>query len=224
MDDITLITCSYNTPLVTECMLKTFSYFHKGKHKICLIENSDNNETKLLLDNYNIPYVNGKKVLEQNNNWGWSHHKGLDWAVKNIKTKYCLIVDTDILFLKPILNFLDILKEDNSIVALGPHQIFPPKLKLSPRVHPCFMFLNAEFFNSYSDLTFSYTNDPKHDVGSYFYERVYELGKSIYFIEHNKYYNHLEGASWAVEKNTVNDIYKKISKKLSHISIKNCFY
>ncbi len=223
MNDLTLITCSFNTPLVTECMLKTFSNFHKGKHKICLIENSDNDETKLLLDNYNIPYVDGKKVLEQNNKeWGWSHHKGLDWAVKNIKTKYCLIVDTDILFVKPILNFLEILKKDNSIVALGPHQ--NKSEKILPRIHPCFMFLDAEFFNSHSDLTFSYTDNAKHDVGSYFYERVYELGKRTYPIEHNKHYNHLEGASWSIEKNTVNDVYKKISKKLSHINIKNCFY
>tara|TARA_R100000805_G_scaffold5883_1_gene7281 strand:+ start:548 stop:1228 length:681 start_codon:yes stop_codon:yes gene_type:complete len=226
MDDITLITCSYNTPLVTECMLKTFIKCHGGKHRITIVENSDKDDkTKKMLRDYNIPYIDGAKVLKPEDGFGWSHHQGLDWAVKNNKTRYCLIVDTDILFVNPILHLLDIIKADDSIVALGPLQIFPAKFNLLPRIHPCFMLLDTKFFNRYSDLTFSYSGNAKYDVGSYLYKRVYELGKRTYHIEHNKLYNHLmEGTSWAVDKKRVNKVYKKISKTLRDIDIKNCFY
>jgi len=126
VNDLTLITCSYNTPLITECMLKTYCKYHEGKHRIIIVENSDlGDNTRGMLERYNIPYVGGYKVLPpppEEDNWGWSHHQGLDWAVRNCKTRYCLIVDTDIIFTCNILHLLDILKRDSSIVALGPHQ------------------------------------------------------------------------------------------------------
>jgi hypothetical protein len=217
-------------------MLKTYCKYHEGKHRIIIVENSDlGDNTRGMLERYNIPYVGGYKVLPpppEEDNWGWSHHQGLDWAVRNCKTRYCLIVDTDIIFTCNILHLLDILKRDSSIVALGPHQKEHQKEQktILPRIHPCFMFLDTIFFNSYSDLTFNGSletikEEECYDVGSYLFKRVKELGKQTFPIQHNKLYVHLEGASWAEDKQHVLDVYtNNVYNRLSNIDITRRFY
>ena len=169
----TIITCSYNTPLITECLLKSYSKYHPGNHRLILIDNSTNNETREMLESYNIEYEKGEDVLgkaPKNSVW-WSHHTGLDWAVKQCKTPYCLILDTDILFRKNIIKFFEIFhKNSDKYVAMGEHmpKDIPKTIKdgkvvkasskfILPRIHPCFMLLNVKFFNKHK-LTFSQPN------------------------------------------------------------------
>ena len=193
-DQFTLITCSYNTPVFTECMLMSFTKYHEGVNKIIIIENSDpSDKTRSILDKNNIPYVDGHKVLPpapEKDGWGWSHHKGLDWAVNNCDTPYCLIVDTDILFKRNIDYLFDFFAHSCTVNTgmLGSLQEKgwggSNKL-LVQRIHPSFMMLNADYFKE-KKLTFngSITTDldekiESYDVGSYIYRRMQKDGKQI---------------------------------------------
>jgi len=50
MEDLTLISCSYNTPEVTITMLKSF-FAHHDSTSVLLKDNSTDNKTELLLKN-----------------------------------------------------------------------------------------------------------------------------------------------------------------------------
>lgn len=249
-DLFTLITCSYNTPLITEAMLKTYCFHHEGRHRIIIVENSDPEDTtREMLETYNIPYTDGHKILPsgsppQGNEQSRSHHVGLDWAVRNCETPYCLIVDTDILFNQNLDPFFDFFANNEQIALLGPHieKTKHTSPQCLPRVHPCFMMLDVELFKKYDDLTFNNSHflglshklmaekladDECHEVGTYLFLRIGEIGKQTSNIRHNELYHHYEGASWcnSIGKRMVSDFYKSVSKcAVSRIDIKNKFY
>lgn len=253
-DLFTLITCSYNSPFITEAMLKTYCMHHEGKHRIIIVENSDPEDTtREMLATYNIPYIDGNKILPsgpipEGHAWARSHHAGLDWAVRNCETPYCLIVDTDILFKQNLETWFDFFANNEQIALLGPHfdkcAAQPPGQNVGkekfvlPRVHPCFMMLDVELFKKYDDLTFNgspetgpalmaekLADDECYDVGSYLFLRIWELGKQTSNIRHNVLYHHYGGASWASRKHLIHDFYEhKISNNLSSIDITNKYY
>ena len=255
-DLFTLITCSYNTPLITEAMLKTYCMHHEGRHRIIIVENSDPEDTtREMLATYNIPYTDGHKILPsgsppQGNEQSRSHHVGLDWAVRNCKTPYCLIADTDILFNQNLGQLFDFFVNNEQIALLGPHyEKTKDSPQVLPRVHPCFMMLDVELFKKYDDLTFNdshefglshklmaekLADDESYEVGSYLFLRIGEIGKQTSNIKHNSLYHHCEGASsrlWEVKERSgvsgqlILDFYKdKIFKNLSSIDITNKFY
>jgi hypothetical protein len=190
-----------------------------------------------MLTDYSIPYVDGNKVLvkPENCNWAWTHYCGLDWAVQNCNTPYCLILDTDILFKGNIIPYFERFI-DSDVVASGIHmKRGKPKpdhdYYMLPRLHPCFMLLDVNFFNS-NNLTFDpYIDMPKEeneclDVGSYLYHMIYKLGESILPIHPtDKPFIHCEGLSWAKEDNKEKlDLYNDmVCKDLSDINITGKF-
>ena len=245
----TLIACSYNTPLITEAMLKTYCMHHEGRRRIIIVENSDPEDTtREMLAKYNIPYTDGHKILPsgsppEGNEQSRSHHVGLDWAVRNCETPYCLIVDSDILFKQNLEQWFDFFANNEQIALLGPHiEKTKDSPQCLPRVHPCFMMLDVELFKKYDDLTFNNSHflglshklmaekledNECYDVGSYLFLRIGEIGKQTLNIRHNELYHHYEGASWcnSVGKRMVSDFYKSVSNSVaSRNDIKNKFY
>jgi|LULG01.1.fsa_nt_gb hypothetical protein len=210
-EGFTLITCSYNTPIVTLCMLKSYCKYHSGVHRLILIENSTNTETCQQLDQYNVPYIKGADILTEpkQSNWAWTHYCGLDWAVNNCNTPYCIIVDTDILFRDNIYPYIiQFLKNPTQYVAMGTHTMRDkPEIDadyyMLPRIHPSFMILNVDYFNK-TGLTFDpyveadIKSDECLDVGSYIYYKLIRDGKQTINIDPNKRrFIHSEGLSWA---------------------------
>ena len=210
-ESFTLVTCSYNTPIVTICMLKSYCKHHPGIQSLILIENSTDDQTRVQLDAYNVPYIKGEDVLTEPDrcNWAWTHYCGLDWGVNKCNTRFCLIVDTDILFRDSIYPYLDQLTKDpDQYIAIGTHTMRDkpePDVNyyMLPRIHPSFMFLNAEYFKQHK-LTFDPYVDIKtspdecFDVGSYIYYKIIEDGKQTINIDpHKRRFIHSEGLSWA---------------------------
>ena len=244
----TIITCSYNTPVITECLLKSYYKHHPGvRHRIILIDSSDNDDTLEMLDKYDVPYVRGRKTLPKppaKDDW-WYHHTGLDWAVNKCTTPYCLIVDTDILVRSSLIKFFTIFANQPGYVAMGEHmpRDIPKTFKdgkvvpigttyVLPRIHPCFMLLDVNFFRD-NNLTFSEPKDydklpdnERHDVGSYLLQRIYDLGKETIRIESNdKSYIHSEGLSWATGVDDKHDFYKNtVMKDLSDVDITGKYF
>jgi len=256
-DQFTIVSCSYNTPIFTECMLKSFVKYHEGNHKVIIIENSKPDDgTRAMLDKHNIPYVNGNKVLPpaptDGHGWGWSHHKGLDWAIKHCTTPYCLIVDTDILFKCNLDYLFNFFIRNRDAVALGEHHetcLGGGDKVVLERLHPCFMMLDVNFFND-NNLTFNGSitagleGNESYDVGSYLYRRINDLGKQvihngdgnnlylgdsdteIYIKEGNDLYYHGVGLSWEEYKvKPMLDFYNQlVYNQIGDIDITDKFY
>ena len=254
-DDLTIITCSYNTPTVTECMLKSYVKYHEGRHRIIIVENSSpGDKTRDILKKNNVPYVDGHDVLPpapEEHGWGWSHHKGVDWAIRRCPTRYCLLVDTDIIFQQNLQKMYDHFISDEDAVALGPHTerrrpfkydenfvcVNPEQKYILPRIHPCFTLLDANFFKEHEDITYNGSpetgpiemidklgHEDSYDVGSYVLLRIRELGKTTINIRHDKYFQHGEGLSWAGKTDMLEYYEKVIYNRLSDIDITDRFY
>ena len=209
MNDITLISCSYNTPQITLTMLKSFRKLHPELESldIILMENSTNEETVELLKENNVPFVR---------NIGFTHNQGMEVAFDMCKTKYAIVVDTDIVFRKNITDLYNLVKENNWNLV-GTECGDRGGLKLFPRIHPWFMIVDVEYVkankivfcdmvkmeqNNSSHLTSStFVNYiPEHrvyDIGSTFYEDLKNVGADIkHYPECESYYEHYEGSSW----------------------------
>lgn len=216
MKEITLVTCSYNTPEVTMGLLKSFYFHHKtliNRFNIVLMENSSNDDTAKLLDENNIPY---------HRRFNCTHSIGVDEALTLVKTKYALLLDTDVLFHKPITNVYNVFRTQN-VVSLGKVMGSRGGYKLVPRVFPWFNMLDMEQINKHGirfhnqekiDKSGSngffgnlpiQQNEGKlyYDVGSSFLEEVLENRLLVHNVDfENNIFTHYEGMSWQRTANT----------------------
>lgn len=226
IEDLTLITCSYNTPIITETMLKSFKQMHSelSNMNILIIENSTNNETQLILDSNKISYIK---------NPGGTHSKSLDNAFRNCKTKYALVVDTDIIFKRNVTTIFKKIKESNVHlcgIACGDRGGF----KLMPRIHPWFMFVDVEevrnnnikfhdkirIKNTRSELFYGncpinniISTHPMYDVGCSFYEDIKNANLNICNIPSlENWFVHYEGSSW--QRNSDDAHFKELGKQV----------
>lgn len=103
MENLTLITASFETPKITETMLNSFKYHHGQLPNLVIIENSRDDDTRNILDSYGIEYYK---------NIGGYHAPSIDIAFSLCKTDYALVVDTDIIFNKNILSIYNEFKEN----------------------------------------------------------------------------------------------------------------
>jgi glycosyltransferase involved in cell wall biosynthesis len=209
LKDLTLITCSYNTPVVVEAMLKSYAAHHGGgPHRLIIFENSTNDDTAGMLDSAGVPYIRNR---------GGTHPESLDEALKICATKYALVVDSDVVFNRPITALFDIFRRNDGIImgeVCGDRGGF----LLHERVHPWFMFVDVEKLNnariSFYDrdrITSSgsegfyrhvplQTNDGKsryYDVGATFFEDIKRTGFRILNCKADPdFFTHYEGMSW----------------------------
>lgn len=198
MDNLTLITCSYNTPDITINMLKSWMYIHNRTQQLILVEGSTNNETKLLLEKNNIPYIN---------NPGGTHGQNINIALENCKTKYALLVDSDVIFLKCHNSIFSQFKEAK-LAILGKIEGDRGGKKIYNRVNPWHCFLDVEtiknnnitFFNE-TKMKESFKTEKIYDIGSTFFEDIKNAKLKIGDIDLlGKYYFHFEGMSWYKNK------------------------
>lgn len=212
MNDLTLATCSFGTPLITLNMLKSFSYFHPTTN-ILISENSNDDETRNLLDKHNIKYLS---------NPGFHHSIGVDVLIDNCKTKYMLLVDTDVIFLKSISYIYEKFKQVKGTIC-GVVQGDRGGMILYDRVCPWFCFIDIETIRKhnikyYDNVRFTQhliTEQDKlriYDVGATFLEDIKNNGLKLVSITEsvqNEYIKHFEGMSW--RKHIGNDALKKLA-------------
>jgi glycosyltransferase involved in cell wall biosynthesis len=244
-DDLSLIICSYNTPEILELCLKSFVFHHgNGPHKIIIIENSTNDKTQQFLDFNNITYVKNPKG---------THSPSVDIGLSLAKTKYCLLIDTDIIFKRNVGEVFTIFKEQH-LTLLGEIQGDRGGFLLYPRVAPYFCFINIdnirnkkinfhneERVNNTNSMGFfknipinnGHRNQKYYDVGSVFFEDVQKNNLGISNLANiDSYILHAESLSWAVQTNI--DQYIKMGRsrcdsfyeaaiEYKDVDVKNCF-
>ena len=226
MLDLTLATCNYNTPEILETMLKSWKQVNGDVTNKCLVV--DNSTEKA-----------SYKFLEKNKIWhvknpGGTHPNGVQIALDMVKTKYMLLVDTDIIFKK---NLLEVFSQYVSMNYNMVGEVCGDRggFQLFRRVNPWFCLIDVEFVNYYS-IRFTdmnriratrsegfFKNNPiavnagakQYDVGATFLEDVMKHNGAVYNIRlEDEYFKHFEGMSWRknsgidslVEANNRNEI------------------
>ena len=195
MENITLLTCSYNTPLVTTNMLKTYLSLHSGS-RVLVSENSTNVDTETILDKAKIPYFKNR---------GGLNGPSVDNLFEKCDTDYALLVDTDVIFLRS-LEEVFIKFKDQQITLMGEIVGDRGGKKLFPRVNPWHCFINLKvikdnrikFFDIERRLA---QTDRIYDIGSSFFEDIRKNKLRIAdFNGSNYYYKHYEGMSWYMNR------------------------
>jgi hypothetical protein len=212
LDALTLMTCSFNTPEVTATMLRSYVRQHgNGPHRVLILENSTDDGTCRLLDADAVPYVR---------NPDGRHAPSVDRALRLCATRYALLVDTDVVFKRPIDGALEALKRYD-LTLMGSVCADRGGYKLYPRVHPWFCFIDVDAVRA-RGISF---HDPKraietgsigffervpiterppewsqrrfYDVGSTFYEDIDRAGLRIGNVDmEGTFFVHYEGTSW----------------------------
>jgi len=173
MKDVTLITINWNQQKVMELLLKSFVKFHYKNEKLnlLLVDNgSDDNSKQWLIEN-NIPFIS------LNENIG--HEQAINHIYPMIKTKYALIVDTDILFLKNVYDeYLPLFNEETKLIG----EYLDSNPQLVPRVGAWFFFYDIEAMRNKNVNTFRDTENWSYDVGSWQTEKIIQNGFKIHKI------------------------------------------
>lgn len=195
MDNLTVITCSYNTPDVTCNMLKSYCKYH-GRGKFFVVDNSTDDKTASLLTEYKVPFITNK---------GGLHITSVDKALDNVKTKYALLVDTDIIFLKDNTPVFTTFKDSGAVIA-GDVCGDRGGKKIHYRVHPWYCWIDVEQIKNNSIKFYNkekqYAPSSKiNDVGCTFFSDIREKNLKIGDIKGEAvYYRHYEGMSWRTKR------------------------
>lgn len=140
-NDLTILICSYKATKELSLCLNLLYRFNK-KDNIMLIENSPAEyvENREFLNKHNIAYID---------NPGGTHPETLNTYLKKVKTKYCLILDSDCFCLTDpniILKYVI----GNDIDLYGDICGDRGGYRLYKRVHPWYCFVNVEFLNKHN--------------------------------------------------------------------------
>ena len=195
MKDITLITCSYNTPIITSNMLKSFTELHP-ECPVLVCENSTDKETQKLLTKAQIPHFL---------NTGGLHGPSVDELFDRVKTRYALLVDTDVIFLKNHNSVFNQFCEQN-IAIMGEVIGDRGGKLLYTRIQPwhCFIDLQQIHENKikfYDEVRMRSRGERRYDIGSSFFEDVRAASLKVGSYNGQGYiYKHYEGMSWRVNR------------------------
>ena len=199
MENLTISVCNYNTPELINNLIQSINKTFTTFPKIMAI-NTGNECNYHKFENMDIEYVS------HNNQ---SHGNGVNKMMELIKTRYMLLVDSDIIFLK------DIIKPFNTFTNYG--FTLMGKItgdrggkRIHRRVDPWFCFMdlkqlkenNILFYDHYrTKIKKRYAIDKIYDIGSTMFEDVLSKDLTIGDIDlENTYFKHYEGMSWRVQK------------------------
>lgn len=206
----------YNTPLLTECLIKSINKFTPNS-EIYIFDNSDKEpftyrqENIVYFDNTKGQYINFKEWFEKYpnrdkspgkyNQWGSAKHAvSIQKCIDLINDNFILL-DSDVLLQRDISIF-----NNDKFIYVG-QSIQQPKSTIS-RVLPFILFLNVKlmkekgvkFFDEkrIHGLYYSPTGD-KYDTGASFYDDTKNFPSLEVDIQ--KYIKHYKGGSWETKHN-----------------------
>jgi hypothetical protein len=199
MDDLTLVSCNHDTPDLIINLKKS-------------IENTLVNIPQILVIDtglYPSKDYNGK--LKTYHMHCTSHGVAVNRSFDLVKTRYMLLVDSDVLFLKDIKHPFEKFKECGAAL-MGEVVGDRGGKSLYPRVNPWFCFMDLRQLTEHNILFYDHyrtkvlKSEKIYDIGSTMFEDVVNAGLTVADVKmEGKYFKHYEGMSWRVQKyNPVN--------------------
>lgn len=199
MDDLTILTCNYNTPDLVINMLKSLKVTASEFPKIMVMNTSKSTHDHLLIKN-GVPYYNFRNGI---------HGEAVNLGLKKIQTRYVLLVDSDIIFLKDFKKAFERFKSDN-FTLMGKVVGDVGEKKLYPRVEPWYCFINNEHLKQTKTKFFDQDRTAfskragsscVYDVGSTMLEDVVKFGGMVADVNlEGSYFKHFGGMSWRAQK------------------------
>jgi hypothetical protein len=178
-------------------MIRSFRKYHPDQ-EILISENSTNEDTVKVLDGLDIEYIRMPESC---------HSPSVDSLIREVKTDYVLLVDTDVLFYTSQDAIYNKIIEDG-IDLCGTVCGDRGGKKIHTKIHPWYCWINVKRvkelginFNDPNRLGFVKTSDKIYDVGSSFFEDCISNNLKLrHFDGQDLYYYHYEGMSWRVQK------------------------
>jgi hypothetical protein len=195
-------------------MLKSFTSIHP-ECPVLVCDNSTDNDTQAILTKSNIPFFSNK---------GGLHGPSVDLLLSKVKTRYVLLVDTDVIFLKNHDAVFEQFCEKN-ISLMGEIVGDRGGKLLHLRVHPWHCFIDVRnirdnSINFYDDVRMKSRDSRRYDVGSSFFEDIKKAGLLIANYNGQNYlYKHYEGMSWHVNRFGKDDGDIDVDKNATHNNI-----
>jgi len=195
MNDLTLLTCNFNTPYLIDGLLKSLIKTSSTLPNILVMDTSTD-ESCVVPD-----YIPSFRFA------GGIHGEAVNLALKKIKTRYVLLVDSDILFLQDYKKPFEIFKKEGG-AAMGKVVGDVAGKSLYPRIEPWYCFLDLSVL-SRSKISFfdalrtsnSKQSGRVYDIGSTMFEDLNNRGMKILDVNlENKYFKHYGGMSWHIFK------------------------
>ena len=206
MEDLTIVTCNYNTPELIVNLVKTIKKHHPIPPYIYVLNTGSSQ--------YNTPWddlfpKNDSVIGVKYTNFGeLTHGEAVNKMMygPHIDTRYILLVDSDVLFLQDISKPFEKFKESGCVI-MGEITGDRGGKKIHNRVNPWFCFMDLKVLRDYKIRFYDYfrskvlNSDKIYDVGSTMYEEIIANGLKIADVKlENKYFKHYEGMSWRVQK------------------------
>ena len=168
---------NWNNRPCLELLLKSYIKHHYNGTplKLLLWDNESKDDSR---DFY---LANGIHFQTSGTNIG--HENALNQLYPQVNTKYCLLVDSDILFNENCSSYLDLL--NGNTVALG-DLITNDRLGdslIKPRLAAWFILFDIEMCRKKGITYFRNNTDWSYDVGSQFYENIIQAGLGVHAIQ-----------------------------------------
>ena len=212
-NELTIATVNFNTP--TYLMPLTNSLRKSNPWYIGKINVYDNGDVKTIEEGETLAYIGHFidndvlykefNTMKEPNDPGCRHFcsakhcKTIDYIIKNTKTKYILICDTDVIFTKNFKELFETFKNENYAVC---SYIKKPN-GYSDRLAPWFTFMDIEQLennniNYYDEKRMLFVNgNNKDDTGAVLLQDCIKNDLKILEIpEDNYYYYHFKGGSY----------------------------
>lgn len=195
MNDLTLLTCNFNTPYLIDGLLKSLIKTASDLPNILVMDTSIEN-SQVVPD-----YIPSFRFS------GGTHGEAVNLAFKKIKTRYVLLVDSDILFLQDYKKPFEVFKKEGA-VAMGNIVGDVAGKSLYPRIEPWYCFLDLSVLNHFKISFFdavrtsnSKNSNRVYDIGSTMFEDLNNRGMKMIDVNlEGKYFKHYGGMSWHIFK------------------------
>lgn len=222
MKDVTLISVNWNQQPAMEVMLKSYlaNHYAGEQMNVLIADNGSTDGSRGWLKEQGVP------CIEMTSNIG--HENATNELYAKVKTKYCLLVDTDIEFTGSIEGYLDYLMGDCIAVGELIGEITLSCGKIKPRLGAWLILFDIEKARSSGIDVFRdpAVTDWSYDVGSWFFEKVLEKGFTCEYFPRLKheaevaYYDkfiHYGSVSWNMDRPEHGNRVREINEKREFI-------
>lgn len=204
--DLTILTCNYNTPELVINLHKSIKKYSNLECDFIVINTSTDDVSENYLKENKINYYNYR---------GGIHGDAVNLGLRKIKTKYVLLLDSDVIITSDIRGVFTKMKSNN-LALMGNIVGDCGGKSLYPRVEPWFCFIDREILSKYKISFFDRQRTKKSKLPTS--ERVYDIGSTMYedVIKYNllvgnlnvenKRFIHYGGMSWRVQLYNPNDV------------------